>query len=199
MKRLLRRIPLLRWCAYRYALKVRQRQSDASWAHVQLILTTIGNITIAWAGIELILSHLVIWHHWVNNSRPEKGLPRMLSFQLRYIKDRIEKDMNLPADVRDKLGELRLKIEELNDFRISIIHGVLHQRNKYTTNWHTHSLKIDELSWREIKNDYSADDIAQKSKEISDLGHELSPFVAGIIGLPHPLNSAEMPQPTRAR
>ncbi len=189
-KRLLRRIPPLRWCAYKFALQLRQKQLDASWAHAQSVLTTLGNISISWATIELMLSHLVIWHHVKNGVVPDEGLPRMLAKQLNYVKKSIEKDTSIGDVTRTKLADIRTRIFELNDFRISVIHGVVHQRNKRTTDWHTHSIKIDGLGWRVIRNDYSNGFIQKKSREISDLANEMSPFIASIIGMPHPGNSA---------
>lgn len=189
-KRLLRRIPLLRWCAYKFALQVRQKQLDASWAHAQSVLTTLGNISISWAGVELMMTHLVIWHHVKNGVIPDEGLPHMLAKQLSYVKKYIETDASLDGVTRAQLADIRKRIFQLNDFRISIIHGVVHQRNRRTTDWHTHSIKIEGLGWRVIRRDYSNEFIQEKSREISDLGHEMSPFIASIIGMPHPGNAA---------
>lgn len=143
---------------------------------------------IGWACIELMLSKLVIWHHVKNGIRPEKGLPRMLSYQLDYVKDVIEKDWKIPALDRAEIAALRAKIAELNEFRITVTHGVVHQRNRHTTDWHTRSIKIDGLKWREVRNSFGHDEIIAKSKEIAELGSQMSPFVARIIGLPHPNN-----------
>ena len=136
-----------------------------------------------------MLTHLVIWHHVKNGIRPEKGLPRMLAFQLDYVKRNIESDETLDIDVRQKIAEIRHKIAILNEFRIHITHGVVHQRNAKTTDWHTHSIKIEGLTWREVRNTYSNDKIQEKAREISDLGHEMSPFIARIVGIEHPANS----------
>ena len=188
LKRFLRQIPALRWCAMQHALRTRQKQSKARWNYVQSILTTIGNITISWASIELILAHLIVWHHSKHNLRPEKGWPRMKASQLNHLKQ-IENDGTLDKATTAKLRDIRLRIGELNDFRISVIHGVLHQRNRNSTDWHTHSVKIDGLNARIVENHYSNDQIQEKAKQISQLANEMSPFIARIIGLPHPKNS----------
>ena len=164
-------------------------QSDASWAHINVVLSTLGNITIAWAGIELMLAHLVIWHHIKSGIMPDEGLPRMLAKQLDYVKRHVEKDDTIPELDRSRIGAIRKRIFTLNDFRISVIHGVVHQRNRRTTNWHTQSIKIEGMSWRVINHDYSNETIQAKSKEIQELGTEISPFFARIIGMAHPANS----------
>lgn len=180
----------MRYCAMQYVQRVRRKQREASWAHVQSVLVTLGNITIAWAGIELMLTHLVIWHHVQNRVYPDRGLPRMLAYQIGYLKRSIETDAAFSDDDRAKLTNIRLRLTRLNDFRISVTHGVVHQRNRYTTDWYTHSVKIDGLKWRIVKNRYTNEDIQAKSREISELGSEMSPFIARITGMPHPANSA---------
>jgi hypothetical protein len=187
-KRLLRKIPALRWCAMQYALRTRHRQQEASWIYVQSVLTTIGNITIQWAMIELFLAHLIVWHHCKRGLRPERGWPRMLAFQLDHVK-KIENDGSVDAPTAAKLAAIRKRISDLNDFRISVIHGVLHQKNRWTQNWHTYAVKIDGLDARVEERTYSNEEIQAKAKEMSDLAHEMSPFIAGIVGIPHPLNS----------
>ncbi len=175
-----------------HAVKVRRMQSDASWSHVRVVLTTLGNISIAWAGVELMLSHLVIWHHVQNQLKPEKGLPRMLAYQLEYVKKSIETDWKIDVGDRARIQALRLRIAELNEFRVNITHGVVHQRNRRTTDWHTHSIKIDGLQWRVIQQSYSNEEIQNKAREIQELGSELSPFIARVIGMPHPANSSNI-------
>jgi hypothetical protein len=149
----------------------------------------LGNITISWAGIELMLTHLVIWHHVKNRIYPETGLPRMLSKQLEYVKTSIERDQTLDEATRAKIADIRKRIVRLNEFRISVIHGVVHQRHGRTTDWHTHSIKIEGLGWRVVRNDYSNEFIQERSREISELGHEISPFFASITGMSHTQNS----------
>lgn len=188
-KRLLRKIPPLRWCALQYARRERQRQHDASWAYVQSVLTTIGNITIKWAMIELFLAHLIVWHHRKHDLRPKGGLPRMLAFQLDHIKKQIERDGSLDATTAAKLGEYRRRITDLNDFRINVIHGVLHRYGR-RVEWHTHALKIEGLQARIVRRTYSNAEIQAKAQEMSNLAQELSPFICRIVGIRHPENSA---------
>lgn len=139
--------------------------------------------------IELFLTHLIVWHHKKHNLTPKKGWPRMLAYQLDHIKYVVEKDGSVDAATAAKLRELRLRISALNDFRISVIHGVLHQRNRWTMDWHTYAVKIKGLDARVEQRTYSNEEIQAKAKEMSDLAHEMSPFIAGILGIPHPANS----------
>lgn len=176
----------MRWCALQYARRTREKQAEASWAYTQSVLTTLGNITIAWAGIEMMLTHLVLWHHVRSGIIPVDGLPRMLSKQLDYVKRTIEKDESLDIETRQHIAEIRRSIFILNEFRISVTHGVVHQRNRRTMDWHTQSIKIQGLTWRVVNNTFSNDEIQDKSRQISELGNDMSPFIASIIGMSHP-------------
>lgn len=171
-----------------HALRTRRKKYDTSWTYIQSVLTTIGNITIQWAMIELFLAHLIVWHHAKMGLRPAKGIPRMLSYQLDHMK-KIEKDGSVDPATAAKLTDIRLRIVALNDFRISVIHGVMHQRNRWATDWHTYGVKIDGLDARVVRNTYSNQEIQTRCKEMSDLAHEMSPLIARIVGIPHPLNS----------
>lgn len=179
----------MRWCAMQYTLRERQKQSDKRWAYIQSVLTIVGNVTISWATIELQIAHLIIWHHRTRGLSPKEGWPRMLAKQLDHIK-KIEGDGSVDDATSAKLTDFRLRVWKLNDFRISIIHGVLHQKDRRSTDWHTHSVKIEGQSARIVANHYTNGQIQLRSKEISELAHEMSPFIARIVGIPHPANSA---------
>ena len=180
----------LAWLAKRNELRKVRKQSDDQWRYVQSVLTTIGNITIKWAMIELFLAHLIVWHHRKLGLQPKNGWPRMLAVQLKHMKEKIEKDGSVDGPTAAKLAEFRERITGLNDFRISVIHGVVHQQDPTSTVWHTHSVKIEGWDARVDHRKYTNEAIQEKAQQMSDLAHEMSPFIARIVGIPHPENSA---------
>lgn len=169
----------------RLALRRRKKAGDASWAYTQSVLTTVGNLTIMWAGIELMLTHLIVWYHERGGRAIRTDLPRMLTYQLEYLK-KLERDIRFDQEVSDTLREIRLEITRLNEFRINLIHGVLHQRNRRSRDWHTHSVKIDGNGWRVVRATYTDSELCANVKAVSDLSHKMSPFIARVIGMPHP-------------
>src|SRR4051794_19466206 len=171
-----------------FALRKDRKAADRQWVYVQSVLTTIGNITIKWAMIELFLAHLIVWHHAKLGLRPRKGWPRMLAFQLKHMKDVIEKDGSVDAATAAKLADFRRRITDLNDFRISVIHGVVHQQDPTSTVWHSHGIKIDGCDARTVYKTYSNEEIQERARQMSALAHEMSPFIARIVGIPHPEN-----------
>ena len=184
-KRAIRRVPFLRYCAMRHAQRERKRQRKVRWEYVQSILTTVGNITIAWAGIELMMTHLIVWYHDRGGKAIRPDLPRMLKWQLDYLK-KLENNPMFAGPTAIELASIRLEIARLNNIRNTLIHGVLHLTHTINLTWRTHSIKIDGNGWRFVTTHFSNDDLVRASTEISALGHRMSPFIARVIGMPHP-------------
>lgn len=185
--RLLRRIPFIRWCAMQRIIRLRQRQSDESWAHVQSVLIAVGNMTIMWAGIGLMLNNLIEWHQAKIGTAVRRDFPRNFSTKLGYLKA-MERDTRWTADERAKLYAIRLELARLNEFRKNMVHGLLHQKNKRTRDWHIYIAKEEGngLLRRSISHSYA--DIMAASEAMAAISHEISPFFARIIGVPHPAN-----------
>lgn len=174
----------MRWYAKRNALRERRKQSDASWAHKQSVLTTLGAISVGWAGVELMLTQLVIWHHVSNKVTPDKDLARMLALQLDYIENNMENDASIDEETRKRISEIRHRATELNMFRVNVIHGIVHQNSRRTTDWLTYSIRIEGLSWREVRTAYTNEEIASKFQQIQKLGSDMAPFIARITRIP---------------
>lgn len=196
---LMRRVPALRWCALQYARRVREKQREASWAYVQSVLTTVGNMTITWAGIELMLNTLIEWYQGRVGQVIRPELPRNFADKLEYLR-KMEPDVRWAADDRAKLRAIRIELKRLNEFRKEIIHGLLHQKNSRSTEWHVYSVREKGSKLVRSSKRYSNDDIQDFSRAMSSAANEISPFFAKLIDIPHPANlhrSIERPAPPR--
>lgn len=120
-----RRWPCLRRAALEQRRQERAYHRHAAWQHTQLILTALGNISIRWAGIGLILNHLIEWHIASTGHVPASGFPRAFTKKLDYIKEQIERDPYIHEDERTSLRELRLRLAKANEFRVELFHGYL--------------------------------------------------------------------------
>jgi hypothetical protein len=170
--------------------RFRKHQIATFQAYTRSMMATIGTITISWACIELFLAHLIVWHTKQAGVVPKGGMPRMLDAQLKHLKKIIEGDPIFTLETAALLRKFRLEIDRLNDFRKNIIHGVVHQRNRFSTDWHTQSVKFEGDGWSVINHSYSNDEFQRFADDISALSGRMSPGIALIIGLPHPANSA---------
>jgi hypothetical protein len=186
VKRQLRRIPFLRWCAMQHARDVRKKRKDASWAYVQSVLTTIGNMTITWAGIELMLNTLIEWYQARVGTVIRKDLPRDFSRKLAYLK-KMEPDIRWSTADREQLRQIRIELARLNEFRKNIVHGLL-TRSGNTMDWQAYLARVEGPRLIRRTETYSNEELRAYSKAMAEVSHKMSPFFARLIGLPHRAN-----------
>ena len=139
MKRLLRRFPALRYLALRHARGIRQRRQDASWAETQGVLVALGNTTIGWAGINLILNVFIEGHHNQRGKPIRKDLPKNFTDKLEYLK-KVERDPEWNATRLAEFREMRLALASMNRKRVVLTHG-LARRLGYGPAWSVHVAK----------------------------------------------------------
>jgi hypothetical protein len=179
IKRLGRRIPPLRWCALQYAHQARQRQAEARWQQVQATLALLGNVVIAWAGIERMLDELIAWYQHARTDL-SKEHPRSLSRKLVYLR-LMEKDGEFTAQTRDFLRQTRVTAKRLGDERHNLIHGLLHRLPTTDAQWRTQRVKYEGPYAMLVHASYKPDDLTRVQGEISDFAHDLSPKIWVII------------------
>lgn len=179
-KRFFRRIPFVRWCAYRYAQQIRANNNDAKWSYVQSVLVTVGNMTITWAGIERILDELIAWYQH-NCTDLSKHHPVSLKNKLEYIRI-MQHDDHLTNETREFLKKIRIEAKRLGSDRHEIIHGMLWHRGGFSLEWTTQRVTYKGpnagLSHRTFHND----DLQRLSREISNFSHYLAPKVWVLTG-----------------
>lgn len=183
MRKLLLRIPFFRWCVLVHLRQVRQKRQDAAWLYTQSILTALGNITISWAGINLILNHFIEAHH--NQLRMpferfrKTGLPRNFTSKLDYLEE-VEHDPRWDPNRLAELRQMRLELAELNEKRINLTHGLLMRRG-YGPDFTIHRAKEVQHSIHRQNIPYSGQDVIEFSRELSDMGGRLSRFFMPLI------------------
>jgi hypothetical protein len=177
MKRALRQIPAVRWCALQYALKVRAKQHQAREAEVQAVLMALGNITISWAGIGLILNRFIEAHHQQSPTRIEKAIPRNFTGKLDYIK-KVERDPRWQPERLAELRQMRLELADLNDRRINVTHGLLWRNGP---GWTIHIAKEDGDSLMRKDLRHTSEDIYALSRDLGDIGGRLSRFFMPML------------------
>jgi hypothetical protein len=178
IERALRRVPLLRWCVMQRALRLRQKRRDQAWEQTQPVLLAIGNITIGWAGINLILNMFIEGHH-KQIGGIMKELPRNFTRKLEYLQ-KVESDSAWQPERLAQFRAFRLKLQEMNEFRVKLVHGLAFSIGRQQQ-WKIHVAKeagSDLIRWDEF---YSSDDIRHFSKAVNAMGHELSEFFAPML------------------
>jgi hypothetical protein len=152
----------MRWCALQYALKVRRQQRSAREKEIQAVLMALGNITLSWAGIGLILNRFIEAHHTQSAAPIAKEIPRSFTGKLDYIK-KVEREPWWHPDRRDELRQMRLELADLNDRRINVTHGFLWRNGP---GWTIHIAK-------ETGDNLMRKDVPHSSQDIYDLSHDL--------------------------
>lgn len=163
-----------------YAFRVRQKQREARWAYIQSVLTTIGNMTIAWAGIERMLDELIAWYQHAR-TRLETQHPVSLKNKLAYLRV-MQRDAGFTPEIQEFLRHIRIETKRLGVERHNIIHGLLHLKSARDLMWRTQRVLYDGPFARLEHRLYSNDQIQTIGREISDLGGYLSPKVWAVIG-----------------
>jgi hypothetical protein len=177
----IRKFPPLRRLTLHRKTRRRARRKEMAWEYTQTVLIAVGNMTIMWAGIELMLDHLIGWYQGKVGTVIRKTLPRQLNEKLDYL-SKMEPDIRFSAGERHELEATRLELSRLSGFRHDLIHGLLYQKNNRSTEWTVHRMEVKRsgASLREIN--YSNEDIQQGVRAIFDVSHRMSPFFRQLMG-----------------
>lgn len=179
-KRLLRRIPYVRWCAYRYAQQVRAKRRDGKWAYVQTVLITVGNVTITWAGVERILDELIGWYQQ-NCTDLSREHPRSLKEKLKYLR-LMQLDDRLTEETQKFLRQVRIEAKRLGNERHEIIHGMLMHKGGFSLEWQTQRVIYDGPNARLTSRSFHNNDLQKLSTDMAAFLHYLAPKVWILIG-----------------
>ena len=133
---------------------------------------SLGNITLSWAGINLVLNSVFEAISVAGDQLAKKELPRSFEGKLEYLK-RIEKDPRCAPEVAAEVRAVRLKLAEYNEFRKGLVHGLLFRRG-YGPHWRIHWAKEDKDRLLRWNTDHTAEEIQDFAKALSDMGSRLS-------------------------
>lgn len=180
IERAFRRVPAVRWCALQRAKRLRKTRQENAWEYTQPVLVALGNVTISWAGINLILNVFIEAHH-NQLGRPirKDGLPRHFTSKLEYLK-KVESSPNWDPARLAEFRDIRIKLSELNEKRISLVHGLLLRRG-YGPAFNVHVAKEEGHSLARRELPYSRDDVLAFSTELLEMGGRLSRFFAPLL------------------
>jgi hypothetical protein len=156
---------------------VRRLQESARSKEIQGVLMAVGNITVSWAGISLILNLFIEAHHNQFGKPIRSDLPRDFTAKLDYIK-KVECDPRWDSQRLEDLREIRLELAALNQRRVNLVHGLLVRRG---LGWAIHLAKEqgDNLLRKDVP--HTGDEIHAFSRELADMGGRLSLFFAPIF------------------
>ncbi len=178
---LLRRFPPTRWLILQHRKQIRQKRRDASWIETQAVLVSLGNITIAWAGINLILNSFIEAHwHQLGPATKGKELPRSFTGKLDYLKQ-LERDQRWDSTRLTEFRQMRLELADLNQRRINVVHGFLMRRG-YGPRWTIHIAKeVDDRLHRDNL-PHSSQEVHQLNIDLNDILRRLSIFFRPMLG-----------------
>ena len=163
----------------RHVQSVRQKRRDAAWEETRGVLAALGNITIGWAGINLILNVFIEGHHNQLGKSIRADLPRDFSQKLEYLK-KVERDPNWQPERLAEFRQIRLALTAMNKKRVLLVHGLV-SRVGYGPTWNVHFAKEegDNLKRRDVP--HTSQDFHDIAAEVSTMGGQISRFFMPIL------------------
>lgn len=180
IQRLLRRSRLLRGLALLHLKRIRAQQLDVSWAYTQSVLVQVGNLMISWAGIERQLNQLICSYHPYAPATMKRKLPDNLSDKINYLVT-MGRDQRLPGQLREAIAEWVPKLGRLRNHRHLIVHGMLFQRSRFSTDWFCHELKLEAGNPKVVEHRFTNEQLSERAKEIHELGHHMAEVLNPIF------------------
>lgn len=174
LQRFLRRLKPLRGMALLDLKRTRTRQVKVRAQYESTIMSGIGTLIFIWAGIERLLNSLIcIYHPHSSSKLQDKPLPDSLNQKIQYLVE-IGKDPRLPDHIKHKIREWIPKLGRLKEHRHIIVHGMMFQKNRGSTKWFAHRLKMS-AGWPTVEEvELCSDDLNAKLQEISHLSQDMA-------------------------
>src|SRR4051794_28255650 len=107
MRKLLLRVPFLRFCALQHLKTIREKQAKARQLHIDSVILQVGETTMSWATVERMLDELIAFYQH-SATDLSKEHPRSLSNKLKYLR-LMQCDARFPDGVRAFLREARIE------------------------------------------------------------------------------------------
>ena len=174
LQRFLRRSKLLRFLALTHLKKVRTKQADIAWQYTQSVLSGVGTLIFIWAGVERMLNTLICsYHPHAPTKLKARPLPSDLHSKIKYLVE-IRKDSRLPEELRDKIADWIPRLGRLSEHRHRVVHGLMFQRNRYSTEWYAQQTTMKEGSPEIHEFKLGNDDLIAKQREVHELASEMA-------------------------
>ncbi len=181
LQRMLRKSKTLRWMALVDLKRARERQRKVQDDYTRGILSGVGTLIFIWSGIERQLNSLICFYHPHSSPKMQsKPLPDNLNQKILYLVE-IGADQRIPGHIRDKIAEWVPKLGRLRNHRHLLVHGMMFQKNRNSTKWFAHELKM-QAGWPAVEEiELSSDDLDAKLREISDLSCDMAETLNPIL------------------
>jgi hypothetical protein len=164
----------------RHLATVRKERSDANWAYVHSVLSSIGTLMMSWGLIERQINTLICQYHYIAPEKlRRKGLPSSLGEKINYLVA-IAKDERLPISLRSSIQEWIPAIGRLRSHRDWIVHGNLAQVGR-SLRWRAQLLTLrgDEPAFEDRY--FTNDELQAKVREIGVLSHQMAEVLTPIL------------------
>lgn len=146
------------------------------------MLTTLGNISIMWSAISLILNNFIEWNqHRIGVALPH-GLPRNFTAKLEHLRKKVEKDEAWTAEQRTEMREIRLELSRLNGTRVELFHGLVIMTG-LTEDFEIHIAKEEGNALHRKRIDQNYADLMAFRNELSLMIERLTTLYGPIIGI----------------
>lgn len=143
------------------------------------MLVALGNITIMWAGISLVLNRFIEIHMQQAGHVIRKDIPRSFTGKLDYM-DKFERTNEWAPERLAEFRDIRLTLAQLNQERINIVHGLLMRRG-YGPHWNIHIAKEIEDRLHRDKLPHTSQDIHELTRRLSDMVRRVTTFFSPLI------------------
>jgi hypothetical protein len=153
------------------ALRTRRLQQDNTWENTKHVITTIGNITMSWAGVERILDELIAFYQ-LHATNLQHEHPRSLSSKLKYLR-LMQCDPRHNDQIREFLRVARIEGKKLGDRRHELIHGLV-SRSRVRGKWTSQRVIYDGAYARLSVTPYEVADFEKVLRDINAYAHDLS-------------------------
>lgn len=154
------------------ALRTRRQQHDNTWENTKNVITTVGNITMSWAGVERILDELIAFYQ-LNATNLQHEHPRSLSSKLKYLR-LMQCDPRHNDQIREFLRRARIEGKKLGDRRHDLIHGLISRSRVQGGRWTSQRIIYDGAYARLKITPYEVADFENVLRDINAYAHDLS-------------------------
>lgn len=183
IRRFLLRFGFFRYCVLVYLRKERKKRADQLWEYRRSIISTLGQITITWATIELIIDHLIAWYHpLMGQEHIQREMPVNFERKMAYI-NKMVRDDGFDDIAKSGLRSLRTEARRLNKARKLMIHGVAHHRNGFSQFWWFTIREFDGHQSQAVTYPVKDADLYEILRQMSEFSAAISPWVSDLIGL----------------
>ncbi|MCG6119527.1 MAG: hypothetical protein MEP44_02670 [Blastomonas sp.] len=182
LKRRLRRIPFLRYCALQYVRKERRKLAEIRWTLRYSAFATVGHIAHTWAGIETVLDALIEWYHPIaGQARIQDQVPVSLDGKVQYI-NKMARDPGFSEEAQAALRAFKIEAKRLGKIRNLILHGIMFRDPKTATGWRLQVREFDKNKSEIVSHYFDNDTLLETLRQMSAFMGVLSPWVAKLIG-----------------